>query len=216
MNARRCLVTLAVAGVWLATPAPVRAHRLDEYLQATRITIDAERVGLEVDLTAGVEMASEVFAWIDTNRDGQISRVEGEAYARQVLRSIVLSVDGRTTPITLVDFRFPQFGEMSRGVGTIQVRATADLSAGGAERHHLSLVNSHRPDRSVYLVNALVPTDPRIHIGGQQRDRAQHGLTLEYTVAPAAPWARTWSLLAALGMAGVLGMTRRPRRQPQP
>src|SRR5260370_29034034 len=147
MNAGRWLVSLAIACVWLATPAPARAHRLDEYLQATRITIDAERVGLEVDLTAGVEMASEVFAWIDTNRDGQISSVEGEAYARQVLRSVVLSVDGRTLPITLVDFRFPQFGEMSRGVGTIHVRATADVSAGGAERHHMCFVTLTRPER---------------------------------------------------------------------
>jgi hypothetical protein len=212
MNARRWLVSLAVAGVWLATPAPARAHRLDEYLQATRITIDAARVGLEVDLTAGAAMASEVFAWIDTNRDGQISSVEGEAYARQVLRSLVLSVDGRAMSITLVDVRFPQYGEMSRGVGTIQVRATAELSASRAGRHQVSFVNTHRPERSVYLVNALVPTDPRIQIGGQQRDRAQHGLTLDYAVGGSASWARTWSLLAALGMAGVLGMTRRPRR----
>jgi hypothetical protein len=216
VNVRRWLVALAVAGLWLATPGTARAHRLDEYLQATRIAIGAERVGLELDLTAGVEMAAEIFAWIDTNRDGQISHDEGEAYARQVLGSVGLSVDGRAMPITLVDFRFPQYGEMSRGVGTIQVRASADLSAGGAGRHRVSFLNTHRPERSVYLVNALVPADPRIHIGGQQRDRAQHGLTLEYTVAPPAPWARTWSLLAALGMAGVLGMTRRPRRQPQP
>jgi hypothetical protein len=216
VNARRWLASLAVAGVWLATPDPARAHRLDEYLQATRITIGAERVGLELDLTAGVEMAAEVFGWIDANRDGQISSAEGEAYARQVLRSVVLSVDGRATSITLVDFRFPQYGEMSRGVGTIAVRATADLSGGGAGRHRVSFLNTHRPERSVYLVNALVPADPRIHIGGQQRDRAQHGLTLDYTVGASAPWARTWSLLAALGMAGVLGMTRRPRAHARP
>jgi hypothetical protein len=216
VNVRRGLASLAVAGVGLATPDPAGAHRLDEYLQATRISVGAERVGLELDLTAGVEMASDVFAWIDTNRDGQISSVEAEAYARQVLRSVVLSLDGRAVPITLVDFHFPQHDEMSRGVGTIRVRAAAELSASGAGRHQVSFVNSHRPERSVYLVNALVPADPRIHIGDQQRDRAQHGLTLDYTVGASAPWARTWSLLAALGMAGVLGMTRRPRTHPRP
>src|SRR5260370_35606863 len=96
MNARRWLVSLAIACVWLATPAPARAHRLDEYLQATRITINAERVGLEVDLTAGLEMASEAFAWIHTNRDGQSPRVEGAAYTRQVRRPGVVSVYGPT------------------------------------------------------------------------------------------------------------------------
>ena len=45
-------------------------------------SIDIERVDLEIDLTAGVAVASNVFAWIDTNRDGEISQAEGESYAR--------------------------------------------------------------------------------------------------------------------------------------
>ena len=211
MNVRRPLVWFAVLGVWLATPAPAGAHRLDEYLQATRLSIDDERVRLEIDLTAGVAVAREVFAWIDTNRDGQISNAEGDAYARQVLRSVLLSVDGQPASITLTEIRYPQFREMSLGAGTIQMRATANVSATGAGRHQLSYFNTHRSEWSVYLVNALVPTDPRIRIAGQQRDRAQHGLTLDYTVRGQAPWARTWSLLTLLAMAGALSITRWPR-----
>jgi nickel/cobalt transporter (NicO) family protein len=211
MSVPRPFVWLAVLGVWLATPAPAGAHRLDEYLQATRLSIDVERVRLEIDLTAGVAVAPEVFASIDTNRDGQISDAEGDAYARQMLRSVVLSVDGRPAPVTLIEIRFPPFREMGLGVGTIQVRATANLSATGAGRHQISYLNTHRSEGSVYLVNALVPADPRIQIAGQQRDPAQHRLTLDYTVRADASWARTGSLLAALAMAGVLGITRRPR-----
>ena len=51
MNARARVVSAAALGVWLATPAPAGAHRLDEYLQATRVSIDLDRVGLEIDLT---------------------------------------------------------------------------------------------------------------------------------------------------------------------
>ena len=211
MSVRRPFVWFAVLGVWLATPAPAGAHRLDEYLQATRLSIDVERVRLEIDLTAGVAVAPEVFASIDTNRDGQISGAEGDAYARQMLRSVVLSVDGRPAPVTLIEIRFPQFREMSLGVGTIQVRAAANVSATGAGRHQISYLNTHRSEGSAYLVNALVPADPRIQIAGQQRDPAQHRLTLDYTVRADAWWARTGSLLAALAMAGVLGITRRPR-----
>jgi nickel/cobalt transporter (NicO) family protein len=216
MSARRLFVWFAVLGVWLATPAPAGAHRLDEYLQATRLSIDVERVDLEIDLTAGIAVAPEVFAWIDTNRDGQISNAEGDAYARQMLRSVVLSVDGRPASVTLIAIRFPPFREISHGVGTIQLRATAGVSAAGAGRHHISYFNAHRPERSVYLVNALLPSDPRIQIAGQQRDGAQHGLTLEYTVMTGAPGARTWSLLALLAMAGALGVTRRPRTNVRP
>jgi hypothetical protein len=210
MKVRR-LLSFAVLGIWLATPAPADAHRLDEYLQATRLSVDIERVGLEIDLTPGVSVASEVFAWIDTNRDGQISNAEGEAYAQYVLRSVTLSVDGRPVPVTLVDVRFPQFHDMSLGVGTIQVRATAKVPAAGAGRHHVSYFNAHRPESSVYLVNALVPADSRIQIGGQRRDSAQRGLAFDYNVTADGSWARTCSLLAGLAMAGVLRVTRRPR-----
>jgi hypothetical protein len=208
----RQVVWLVVLSVWLtAAPVPAGAHRLDEYLQATRLSLDVDRVGLEIDLTAGVAVAAEVYDWIDTNRDGQIARAEGEAYAGEMLRSVALSVDGRPVPITLIEIRVPPVRDMRLGIGAVQVRATANVPAAiSAGPHRLSYFNTHRSDTSVYLVNALVPADPRIHIAGQQRDRAQHGLTLDYTVA-AAPSAQTWSLVAALVIAGGLGVTRRPR-----
>jgi hypothetical protein len=215
MNVRRLSISFAVLGVLLAAAAPAGAHRLDEYLQATRLSIDLERVGLEIDLTAGVAVAPEVFAWIDTNRDGQISSAESDAYARQMLRSVVLSIDDRPVPITLVEIRVPEFSEISLGVGTIRVRATASLSATSPGRHQVSYFNTHRSESSVYLVNALVPADPRIQLAGQRRDSAQHGLTLDYTVMADPSWARTCSLLAGLAMAGALVFARWPRNTAQ-
>src|SRR4029434_5195861 len=97
--------SFAVLGAWLASPAA--AHRVDEYLQATRLSIDTERVDLEIDLTAGSAMASQVFGWIDTNRNGEISDAEGQVYAQQVLDSVVLKVDGRPVPIKMVESSFP-------------------------------------------------------------------------------------------------------------
>ena len=83
MSRRRLLASFAILGACLATPAA--AHRVDEYLQATRLSVDIERVDLEIDLTAGSALASEVFGWIDTNRNGEISDAEGQEYAQQVL-----------------------------------------------------------------------------------------------------------------------------------
>jgi hypothetical protein len=213
MNARTLFMPLAMLAVSWATPAPASAHRLDEYLQATRLSVDVDHVGLEIDLTAGVRIASDVFAWIDTDRDGRISNAEAEAYARQMLRSVVLSIDNLPAPIRLVEISVPPLEDMNQGVGTIRVRATADVSAAGSLRHRLTYVNLHRPESSVYLVNALVPTDPRLQLGNQRRDSAQHGLTLDYSISADASWARTWSLLTGLAMAVVLGATRRPRRK---
>ncbi len=188
---------------------PAGAHRLDEYLQATRLAIDVDRVSLEIDLTAGVSVARRVFGWIDTNRDGQISSTEGHAYAQQMLGAVVVSVDGRTAPLSLIDSRFPEARDMTAGAGTIRLRATANLPAAASGRHQLSYFNGHQSETSVYLVNALIPEDPRIQIAAQQRDAAQHRLTIDYDVATHSPWARTSWLLVGLAAVGLLAVSRR-------
>jgi hypothetical protein len=204
MNGRRLIAPCAVLGAWLATLHSAAAHRVDEYLQATRLSVDVERVDLEIDLTAGFAVASRVFAWIDTNRDGEVSQAEGEAYAQQVLRSLVLKVDGRPVPIRLVETSFPEFRAMSLGVGTIRLRATAKVPPAGAGHHQIYFLNTHRTDLSVYLVNALVPANPRIQLADPRRDRAQLGLTLDYTIGADAASGRTPLLITALMMAACL------------
>lgn len=206
MNARSLSISLAVLGASLAIVPPAGAHRVDEYLQATLLSIDVDRVDLEIDLTAGVALASRVFGWIDTNGDGEISGAEGEAYARQVLGSVVLKVDGWPVPVTLVGSNFPPFPEMSLGLGIIRLRATAKFPVTGAGNHQISFLNTHRSESSVYMVNALVPVNPRIQLADQRRDVAQHGLTLEYQVKTDAgsPPDRNSALLVGLALAGCL------------
>ena len=54
------------------------AHRLDEYLQATRVAIARDRIDLEIDLTPGATIAASIATEIDTDRDGRFSPAEGE------------------------------------------------------------------------------------------------------------------------------------------
>jgi hypothetical protein len=67
-------------------------------------------------------------------------------------------------------------------------------------------LNTHQPESSVYLVNALIPENPRIQLGDPRRDRAQHSLTLDYTVRAETPSLldRTIALLVGLVMIGWL------------
>lgn len=210
---RRLAVTfvLILVGIVLGRPVPVGAHRLDEYLQATRVSIGVDRVSLDIDLTPGVSVASRVFGWMDTNRDGEISATESEAYARRILSAVVLSVDGRAVPVTLVDSRFPDARDMAAGIGMIRLRATSKIQPASAGRHQLAYANDYRPEMSVYLVNALVPADPHIRITDQRRDPAQHRLTLDYDVTTRSAWARMSWLLGGLGSVGLLRVTKRRR-----
>ena len=211
MRARKLVISGVVLSGWLASISAAGAHRVDEYLQATRLSVDITHVDLEIDLTAGIALASEVFGSIDTNRDGEISGAEGETYARQVLHSVVLSVDGRATPITLIEARFPQFREMSLGVGTIRLRASARVPAAATGHHQISFRNTHRLEESVYLVNALVPANPRVQLGDPRRDSAQQGLRLDYTVAADPPPAWFFALIIGLVLAGRFLFRERPR-----
>jgi hypothetical protein len=214
MNARFAAICLCVEMV-----SPLAAHRLDEYLQATRLAIDMGRVDVEIDLTPGVSVAQNVFGWIDTNGDGKISQAEGEAYARAVLRSAVLKADGVAVPMKFEDASFPSLEEMSQGVGIIHLRAFAPIPPAAPGRHQISFLNMHRPEGSVYLVNVLVPENRRLRIGEQRRDVAQHGLALDYTVSDDVSRGRRAMLFLGLAMAGCLflryGISRREKaKQP--
>ena len=212
MIAGRLLVPILALGSYLATLPLAGAHRLDEYLQATRLSINLDRIDVEMDLTAGQAAASQVFSWIDTNRDGEISQAEGEAYARQVLGSVTLLADGKPVPLALTEALFPELREMSQGTGIIRLRVAGRMPTVGAGRHEVSFRNNHRPESSVYLVNALVPANPRIKIADQQRDHAQHGLLMSYTVTSEAPPLRSFALIAGLALAGRWYLRRQRKR----
>lgn len=54
------------------------AHRLDEYLQATILSVEKDRVQGSMRLVPGVAASSIVIASIDSDGDGAVSEAEGE------------------------------------------------------------------------------------------------------------------------------------------
>lgn len=182
-----------IVAILIGCPARADAHRLDEYLQATRVTVAADHIRLELDLSPGVAIADSVIQAIDRDRDGRIEDGEAEAYATRVLRALALSVDGRPTRLQLEHRAFPSPADMREGVGTIRLVASAPVST-RAGRRRLSLANTFEPTISVYLVNALVPSDRRITPGAQRRDPLQRTYTLDYDVAGSGAWLG-WSIV---------------------
>jgi hypothetical protein len=182
VRARFFVMTISLG---LALPSIADGHRLDEYLQATRIDVSLDRVALNIDLTAGVGVAPGVWRLIDTDRNGHVSDAEGRSYADLVLKSVVLQVDGQVRPVALVASHFPTFQEITSGSGPIRIEARAELPLASGGRHTLRYRNTHRRATSVYLVNTLVPSSSAITIASQRRDRRQTELVLTYDVARA-------------------------------
>jgi hypothetical protein len=177
----RIRTLILLAGFLLIFARGASAHRIDQYLQATRLSLAANQVGVEIDLTPGIDVAPAIFAFINTDHDGRISASEGERYASQVVEETVLEIDGHPARLDLLTFEFPSFPEMAAGEGTIRIHARARWS-GTAGEHLLVYKNNHKPDLGVYLVNALRPGTPGIEITDQRRDRHQREMKLAFVL----------------------------------
>jgi hypothetical protein len=188
---------LLALGTMLALPALTAAHRLDEYLQATRLAFSRDRVDVELDLTPGVSVAPQIFAMIDRDRDTRVSPIEIETYARRVLQDVSLRIDDRLYPLTLARAESPSWDELREGVGSIRLEAFTDAPLTRYGRHRIVYENSHELTTGVYLVNALVPSTTDVGLGVGLRDARQRRIELDVTVA--SPLATASWLVAATG-----------------
>src|SRR5262249_29268979 len=171
------LVALAVV---LGCAGYGSAHRLDEYLQATILSVEKDKIQGSLRLVPGVAVASAVLSSIDTNSDGVISDAEQRTYALRVLADTSLRIDGTAVRPSLVSVKFPEIDEIKAGLGTIHIEFTAALPPGGSSRR-LIFENHHQRRIAAYLVNCLVPRDPEIRIVGQNRNPSQSVYRLDYT-----------------------------------
>ena len=211
---RRGLAAVFAAAAIGHGSAALQAHRLDEYLQATRLSIEADRIDLEIDLTPGMTIASGIASEIDADRDGRFSPRETEAYGRTVIAALELAADGRALPLTISNQRFPDRADMMEGLGTIRLRASAPRPRTAAGRHSIEYRNGFRADASVYLANTMVPEDPRLTVAAQRRDPLQQRLIVEYEVA-SSTWARAATPVAGFALVGLVIVVRRRRTNRQ-
>jgi hypothetical protein len=172
----------------LTVVTPVGAHQVDEYLQATILSVDKTRIRADMFLTPGVAVLPVVLADIDVDRDGLISPAEQRSYAERVLRDLSLTLDGvRLTP-QLGAVEFPSPEEMKAGRGDIHLEFSAPFPSSGSG-HKLRLGNHHQSSIAAYQVNCLIPDDPGIKIGEEHRSYSQAVYELEFTAAGTGP---TW------------------------
>jgi hypothetical protein len=172
----------AIALMFLSLTGVASAHRLDEYLQATLISVEKDHVDVSMRLIPGIAVSSAVIASIDTNGDGVLTPQERWNYAQRALGDLALSIDGKKLDPKLKSADFPRIQEMREGLGEIHIEYTAELPAGGPNRK-LILENHNQRQRAVYLVNALASSDPAISIVAQKRNQVQSTYELDYTQA---------------------------------
>jgi hypothetical protein len=171
--------TLLAAPLLVLACIPAPAHRLDEYLQGTILSIEKNRLQAQITLTPGIAVFPMVFAGIDADGDGVISENEKRLYTARVLHDLFLTIDGQRLALHPLSFQFPAVEEMKEGRGEIQIEFQADLPRGGPNRR-LIFENHHQSPFAVYQVNCLVPRDPDIRIVAQNRNYMQSYFQLDF------------------------------------
>ena len=176
---RHRLISVLIACVFLSARS-AEAHRLDEYLQATILSLEPGTVSLTMRFVPGVAVSSGVIAVIDHDGDGVLSQAEQTAYAERAMSDLDLTEDNRTLKLRIVHADFPTIEQMRAGVGEITLTMAADISSASGD-HQLAFENHHQPRMSVYLVNALVPQDTQFEITSQTRNQNQSLYRLSFT-----------------------------------
>lgn len=175
-----------LAAIIILAGFPASAHRVDEYLQATILSLASDRIEAQLTLTPGIAVVPLVMAAIDLDSDGTLSPTEQRAYAARVLHDLILAVDGQPLKPNLTSLRFPAVNEIQDGRGSIQLDFTAQLPPGGPQRR-FTLENHHQPRISAYQVNALVPRDSGLRIAAQIRNYTQSTYELGFVQNRDAP-----------------------------
>jgi len=171
----------------LALSIQALGHRLDEYLQATRIALAPNQITLSIDLTPGVAIIEELRPFLHPTPQDRIPHPEQKAYARRVLDGLQLELDGKPRSLRLSHATFSPWADLQAGEGTIRLIAVARFPTLTAGPHEMILRNHHLPKISVYLVNALLPKTGLIQITHQTRDELQKDYRLDFDVSLPTP-----------------------------
>ena len=180
MPMRRSLLVVGLLGL-LGLPLHLSAHRLDEYLLATLVTIEPALLRLQINLTPGVAVAEEVLALVDGDRDGVVSTTEVTAYGEKLKRELIVKLDDRAVELKLAKSNLPPVTEVRAGTGVIQVEFVATIGPLSTGTHRMTLENRHAPRIGVYLFNAAQSRFKSIDIQRQKRNKTQSIGEIEFS-----------------------------------
>ena len=181
MRATSGRLLIAIIAVSALLPS-LAAHRLDEYLQATVAMIEPDGIRLRINLTPGVDVADQVLAKIDLNRDAIISEKESTTYVESLRRDLVDRLDQSDAGLEVAALSFAEVDELRTGRGTIQIEFSVTSTPLAVGAHTLTVENRHLPRASVYLFNAALPKSGSVKIGRQKRSNDQRQGEIEFEV----------------------------------
>jgi hypothetical protein len=199
---RRIPGTVRVAAFFVAVAISqvAHAHPLDEYVQALKVGVTPGRIDVQLVLTPGINIVSDVLCLIDLDGDDQLSVEEAESYGRRVLADLSARLDERDVILTMTRVELPMPGDLRGGNAVIRIDAVIEHRSARGE-HRLAIHNAHLPSTSVYLANALLPESRDVRVVRRSRDSRQQTYELTYAIGGVIGMGWMWTVFAAAGLA---------------
>jgi hypothetical protein len=113
---KRCHHCRLRVGLWKVA----FAYRIDEYLQATMLSLEGNRVQASMRLIPGIVVSPSITANIDSDGDGAFSASEEHAYAQRVLDDLTITIDAGVSGHS----SFPGASHSPRRCGTALEKST--------------------------------------------------------------------------------------------
>ncbi|WP_419826202.1 hypothetical protein [Sphingomonas sp.] len=153
------------------------AHPVHEVVQNAYITLSPGTVGLELELTAGPQVAGKIIRALDSNGDRRIGPAEANAFADRMLAQSRLTIDGRSLAIRTLSVEMPSYAALLGAHGTIRIVAAAARPdrAGPAT---LAYRNGYSPAESRCDANIFLRAGGQMAYRIQGQDRSPDGRAL--------------------------------------
>lgn len=154
-----------IHAIWLAAIAttlamlPVdqaAAHPLDQLTQHLFVELNSTEIQLTTAIGGGLLANELVLSGLDLNRDQTISPVEQQTWLESWLRTLAVSIDGTTFPVSLHDVTIsvPPVEEFHLGYSPILLTYSIALPASGPKSDHLIAIhNSYLINRTTYRLD---------------------------------------------------------------
>lgn len=157
-------------------------HPVHEIVQNAYLTLSPGSVRLELELTAGPQVAPRILRALDSNGDRRITPVEARAYAGRVLAQSQLTIDRRLLKIRILSVDVPSYSAVLGAHGTIRITAVAARpDQVGATK--LAYRNGYSPAESRCDANIFIKAGAGLdyRINGQDRSLNGRALVVRYS-----------------------------------
>ncbi|TVV73330.1 hypothetical protein [Sphingomonas solaris] len=130
------MIRHGLAGIVLGLAAPALAHPHSIVEQQASLSLGRRQAVVSYAIMPSWRDGAHMFAHLDSDGDGLLSRAEQTAFAWRLLATTRLTIDGVPARLALATLDFPERAVLAAGGGPIRITARASLAL-AANRPHL-------------------------------------------------------------------------------